>query len=49
MQKKFIYKYSGGGVLRDRGLRDSRALIGWKSRHRALQSLIAAAWVGFEQ
>ena len=41
--------YSGDGVLRDRGLRDSRALIGSKWRHRALQSLIAAASAGFEQ
>ena len=36
--------YSGGGVLRD-----SRALNGWKWRHRALQSLIAAVSEGFEQ
>ena len=42
-------EYSLGRVLRDRGLQDSRALIGWKWHHRALQSLIRAASVGFEQ
>ena len=29
----FNILYSGGRVLRDRGLRDKRALIGWKWRH----------------
>ena len=38
-----LLKYSGGGVLRD-----SRLLIGWKWRHRALQSLLAAVSEGFE-
>ena len=50
----FLYQvgkkcYSGDGLLRDRRLRDSRPLIGWKWRHRLLQSVIAATSVGFEQ